>query len=178
MKKYLSLFLSLALVLCAVGAAAQSTDNVVRFVEDSHDFDIQMPLPEGASVLSTEGADDLSITRVGAEGLATVRINIAPTDTFDKESMNDLTDEDIEALGQLAASQYENPEITVEETLQKNKFIHICSNDQYDIDAIFTLYMGYFIEMTQWHDDYSPLSEADYAFMRQLLYNLEFIPEK
>ena len=89
--------------------------------------------------------------------------------------MNDLGDEEISGLGVMAASQYENPEITVEETLQKNKFIHICSNDQYDVDAIFTLYKGYFIEMTQWHDDYSAVTEKDYEFMRQLLYNLEFV---
>ena len=44
------------------------------------------------------------------------------------------------------------------------------------MDSIFTLYDGFFVELTQWHENYAELSEKDYAFMQQLLYNLEFIP--
>lgn len=171
MKKAMSVLLAVMLLLFTFGASAES----FRFTEDSSDFDISMLLPEGAVVDSQRGVGDLSLVTVTKEGLASVRISIAPTDEYDKESMNDLSEEDIEHLKQLSATEFDDPIITVEVTLLGNKYIHVCANDaESDSDAIFTLYKGYFIEMTQWHEDYSEITDADYAFMQQLLYNVEF----
>lgn len=175
MKKTFAILLAALLLLFSFGASAET----YRFIENSSDFDITLPLPEGTTISGQEGSGELSTVTFSKEGLASVRVNIAPTDEYDKESMNDLTDEDIEVLKTIACLQYEDPIATIEATQQGNKYIHICANSTSDdMDSIFTLYKGYFIGMTQWHDDYAEITEADYAFMQQLLYNLEFIELK
>lgn len=177
MKKLLAILLSLLLTLTCVSAMAEATaPTTVRFVEDSPNFDIEMPLPEGATVGEMTGAEMVSIVEVLNGNLAPVSVAIAASDIYETQSMNDLTDEEIEALKLIASEQYENPEVTVDVTPSGNKYIHICANSEFDVDSIFTLYMGYFVELTQWHDDYESLGEDDYAFMLQLLYNIEFLP--
>ncbi len=176
MKKLVTILLAMVLTACLAASALAEGGNV-RFVESSSDFDIEMALPEGATVGTQMGRAQVSVVEILSEGLATVRISIAPSDTYDKESMNDLTDEEIETLKTLAGSQYDQPELTVDVTPSGNKYIHVCANSEYDMDSIFTLYMGYFVELTQWHDgDYAKITEADYAFMQQLLYNISFLP--
>lgn len=172
MKKLLCLLTALLMLVCAGGAIAES----VRFIESSSTFDIEMELPEGAKIVSSSGKDDLSIINIASEGLAEVSVTIAPSELYGDNSLNDLSDDDINALAEQAGLQYEAPKITVEVTPSGNKYIHICSNGESDVDSIFTLYDGFFIEMTQWHENYAELSEKDFAFMQQLLYNLEFIP--
>ena len=174
MKKITSLLLAALLLFtcaCAMG------EEVVHFVEGSRDFDIQMPLPEGAKVTERYASALVSLVHVEKEGIATVIISIAPSELYDKQSMNDLTEEEIETLKATAGSQYAAPEITVDVTPSGNKYIHVCSNGSDDIDAIFTLYMGYFVELTQWHEDYAKLTDADTAFLLELLHNIEFVPE-
>ena len=172
MKKLLAILMAALLTFSCASALGES----VRFVEDSADFDIEMPLPEGATVVSQSGSELVSMTEIHSEGLANVRVTIAASDIYETQSMNDLTDEEVEALKALAGVQFEEPEMTVDVTPSGNKYIHVCANAESDIDSIFTLYMGYFVELTQWHEDYSEITEADFAFMQQLLYNIEFLP--
>ncbi|MDD3337065.1 MAG: hypothetical protein PHI98_16405 [Eubacteriales bacterium] len=172
MKKAMAILLALMLLVGSGAAVAEP----YHFVEDSSDFDIQMELPEGATLDNHMGLNGLSLVSVSKEGLATVNITIAASELYDKDCLNDLSESDVNDLAELAASQYDAPEITIETTPSNNKYVHICANADYDVDSIFTLYMGYFIEMTQWHEDYSSITDEDYAFMEQLLYNLEFIP--
>ena len=42
------------------------------------------------------------------------------------------------------------------------------------IDSLFTIYEGYFVELIQYHDDYSEQTDADDDFARTLLYGIEF----
>lgn len=172
MKKLLSLLLCLALALCLTGATAET----VRFVEDSSTFDIEMELPEGAAVRSSTGGTGVSVMRIGKEGLATVSVNIAVSDLLGEDSLNDMGEEDVQLLVQAAGEQYDAPSSSVDITPSGNKYIYTCSNGESDMDSIVTVYDGYFIEMTQWYDDYHELTEADHAFLLQLLYNLEFLP--
>lgn len=172
MKKLLSMLTAVLLLMSVTGALADS----VRFIENSSTFNIEMELPEGATVSANTSVGEMSIVTVTSEGLADVRITVAGSDIYDLESLADLSDEDVALLAETAGMQYENPDIVIDTTPSGNKYIHICSNAESDIDAIFTLYDGYFIEMTQWHDDYAALTEQDYDFMLQLLHNLTFIP--
>ena len=74
----------------------------------------------------------------------------------------------------LAIEQYDDAQTSIEVTPSGNKYIHVTTD--VGMGSIFTLYMGYFVELTQWHEDYSELTDADYAFMQQLLYNITFQP--
>lgn len=176
MKKILALLMAVVLTLSCVSALAEDAKSI-RFVEDSPKFDIEMAIPEGATAVAKDGTDQVNVVEVTMEGIADVLVTIAGTDVYDDRSMNDLTEEEIEALKLIASEQYEEPLLTVDETPSGNKYIHICANSEVsDIDAIFTLYLGYFVQLTQWHEDYAEITEKDFDFMKQLLYNIEFIP--
>ena len=170
MKKILAILTAAVLLLGSASAFAE----VVTFAEDSSDFNIQMELPEGATVGDQVSSELVSVCEIMSEGLANVYINIAPSDIYDDLSMNDLNEEEVENLKAIASEQYDNPEMAIEITPSGNKYIHISSDA--GVSSIFTLYLGYFVELTQWHDDYEPLTDADYAFMLQLLYNIDFLP--
>lgn len=171
MKKILAILLT-ALMLFGTCASAET----VRFVENSTAFDIVMELPEDAVVMMQMQISELSIVTVGCKDLANVSISIAPSDIYDDKNLADLTDDEVMELMSIAGSQFENPAGTVDVTPSGNKYIHICSNDSSDMDVIFTVYKGYFVELTQWREDFEPLTEEDEKFMFQLLYNIEFIP--
>lgn len=173
MKKYVAILLAALIALTCTSALAET----VRFSEDSDDFDIEMLLPEGAVVASLLGTEQTNMVRIDAEGLASVWIVVAYSEIYNEnESMNDLSDDDILSLMEIAGIQFENPEMTILVTPSGNKYILVEANEESDsdMDSIFTLYKGYFIQLTQWHDDFAVLTEADTEFMNQLLYNIEF----
>lgn len=171
MKKLMVFLMAAMFAFACTTAVAES----VRFVEDSSLFDIEMELPENATVGENTGMTGTNLVRVDSEGLASVWVVIAYSEIYtDNESMNDLDEEEIQNLMDIAGIQYEEPELSVDVTPSGNKYIRVCANSEFDIDSIFTLYKGYFVELTQWHDDYSELTDADLAFMQQLLYNIEF----
>jgi len=172
MRKILAILVAAILLLGSASALAE----VVKFAEDSSDFDIQMELPEGSSVGEKVNSELVSVCQINSEGRASVYITIAPSDIYGDLSMNDLSEADVENLKSLASEQYDNPEMSIEITPSGNKYIHVSSDA--GVASIFTLYRGYFVELTQWHDDYSELKDTDYAFMLQLLYNIDFLPLK
>ena len=174
MKKLLAILLSAMLLTCACACAEEA--EVYHFFETSEDFDIEMPLPEGATLGDKVTSELVSGVTVQKEGLAPVFIAIAASDLYDNKSMNDLTDDEVEQLKAIAGEDFDAPELTVDVTPSGNKYIHICANADSDVDSIFTLYMGYFIQMTQWHEDFATITDEDYAFMQQLLYNINFLP--
>ena len=171
MKKVLAILIAaLMLMLCSTAALAET----VKFVEDSTDFDITMELPQGATVGDKDSSELVSVCEIKSEGLGDVYITIAPSDLYGDESMNDLAEADVADLEALAVEQYDNAQTSIEVTPSGNKYIHVTTD--VGMGSIFTLYMGYFVELTQWHEDYSELTDADYAFMQQLLYNINFQP--
>ncbi|MFH1513817.1 MAG: hypothetical protein ABIG45_10740 [Bacillota bacterium] len=171
MKKALAILVAVMMTLVCSGALAET----VKFLENSSAFDIEMALPEGAVVGDQASTELVSYSEIMSEGLASVAVTIAASDIYGDLSMNDLSDEEVEQLKALAAEQFESAEMTVEITPSGNEYIFV-SADEEGIDAIFTLYLGYFVELTQWHYDFSEITDADSAFMLQLLYNIEFLP--
>ena len=171
MKKTLAILLAVMMMLVCSGALADT----VKFMEDSSEFDIEMALPAGAAVSDQATSPLVSYCLITSEGLASVAITIAPSDIYGSSSLKDLSAEDVEALKAQAGEQYEDPEMTIETTPSGNDYIFV-NADEEGINAIFTLYLGYFVELTQWHDDFSPITEADNAFLLELLHNIEFLP--
>ncbi len=105
---------------------------------------------------------------------ADVVISIAPSDVFAGRSMSDLTQEELEYLQEVAGSQFENPTFATETSPEGNLYLFVCSNDEWDVDSLFTIYQGYFVELIQYHDDFAEQTEADDEFCRSLLYGIEF----
>ena len=96
---------------------------------------------------------------------------------FLKEKVT-LTEEQQLQYGQMVGAMFENPEIHLDVTPSGNMYLHICSNEASDIDTIFTLYKGYFVELIQFSgEDFAPLTEEDKAFCLSLLHGIEFIAQ-
>ena len=89
-------------------------------------------------------------------------------------SMADLSEEELDELRSIAGEQYENPTFATETSPEGNLYLFVSSNDESDIDSLFTIYEGYFVELIQYHDDYSEQTDADDDFARSLLYGIEF----
>lgn len=170
MKKALGILLAGIIMLCCGGATAQT----VKFLENSSGFDIEMALPEGAAVAEQEFTELVSYSKITSEGLAPVAVTIAASDIYGELSLKELSQAEVEQLKALETEQYETADVRLETTPSGNSYIFITTQD--GINSIFTLYLGYFVELTQWHDDFHEITQADTAFMLQLLYNIEFLP--
>ena len=105
---------------------------------------------------------------------ADVVISIAPSELYVGRSMADLSEEELDELRSIAGEQYENPTFATETSPEGNLYLFVSSNDESDIDSLFTIYEGYFVELIQYHDDYSEQTDADDDFARSLLYGIEF----
>ncbi len=105
---------------------------------------------------------------------ADVVISIAPSELYVGRSMADLSEEELDELRSIAGEQYENPTFATETSPEGNLYLFVSSNDESDIDSLFTIYEGYFVELIQYHDDYSEQTDADDDFARTLLYGIEF----
>ena len=73
-----------------------------------------------------------------------------------------------------SGEQYENPAFATETSPEGNLYLFVSSNDESDIESLFTIYEGYFVELIQYHDDYSEQTDEDDDFARSLLYGIEF----
>lgn len=118
-------------------------------------------------------ADQVRAT-VHSDDHADVVISIAPSDVYAGMSMSDLTEEEIQELQEIAGSQYENPTYATETSPEGNLYLFVSSNDEWDVDSLFTIYEGYFVELIQYHDDFTEQTEADDNFARSLLYGIAF----
>ena len=177
MKKMLSLLLALCLLLVASSALAQplttelmKMDNgvtiVLRHDENVQIFPIEHETPDMGFWWLTDNVN------------AGVYLCITPSEIDGELSLADLTEEQQLHYGQMVGEMFENPEIHLDITPSGNMYLHICSNEASDIDTIFTIYKGYFVELTQFSgEDFAPLTEEDKAFCLSMLHGIEFVTE-
>lgn len=169
------MLLAALLLTAAVGASAEK----IRLEDMSKDFDIELTLPEGASVLSTEHVSDNVITTIAKEGVASVRCVVSPSEMYDAtQSLANLPKEEKEALKLLVGEQYANPTYSLEVTPSGNEYYMVSACEGSDVHVAFTLYMGWFMELSQWNDDYATLDQDDMDFMLDLWHGLWVVPVK
>ena len=174
MKKFLSMFLGLCLLLSSSSALAQTVTTELMKLENgvtivlNHDETLQISsgdydMPNYGFWLIENGKN------------AAVSLNIAPSEIDSELSLDDLTEEQQLQYGQQVGEMFVNPKIHLDTTPSGNKYLHVCSNEEDDIDTIFTLYKGCFVELIQYNDDFSQLTEADEAFCLSILHGIEFV---
>ena len=177
MKKMLCLLLALCLMLGASSALAYTLttkllqlDNGVTIVIN-HDKSMQIASAE----IETP---DVGFWALNDNVHASVFLSIAPSEIDSELSLADLTEEQQLQYGQMVGEMFENPEIHLDTTPSGNRYLHVCSNEASDIDTIFTIYKGYFVELIQFSgDNFAPLTEEDKAFCLSVLHGIEFIAE-
>lgn len=176
MKKLLNLLLVLCLVLGSSSALAQTMttelmklDNGITIVIH-HDESVQIKP-------AMEGFSDANLWIVTDQAHADVFLNIAPSEIDRELSLGDLTQEQQMQYGQMVGAMFASPEIHLDTTPSGNLYLHVCSNEESDIDTIFTIYKGYFVELIQFFSDFAQLSEEDQAFCLNVLHGIEFVTE-
>ena len=166
MKKLIALLLA-ALLMMSFACAEEITA-----VETS--IPLSQPDSPVTITLTYTGTADQVRATVHSDDHADVVISIAPSDVYAGMSMSDLTEEEIQELQEIAGSQYENPTYATEASPEGNLYLFVSSNDEWDVDSLFTIYEGYFVELIQYHDDFTEQTEADDNFARSLLYGIAF----
>jgi len=144
MKKLLALLLILALALCSAYALAEETQ-----VQISDSLSISFVVPDAYSFQDAWYGDILYAELTPeAEGLAAMTLSIGATEEYADRSINDLSDEELDALIAVSISDFSAPTWAISETTHGTKLIVVDENSDYDEFAeIFTLYNGYFISM-------------------------------
>ena len=121
-----------------------------------------------------EAFDEMDANRVTVEAddLAPCVISVAKSDITEDMSLSDLTTEDLEELKTILAEQFETPEV-ISGTENGITYIVIktCA-DASDVHSVMTIKDGYFVQIDQYQEDFSLLSEADEAFAREVFAGL------
>ena len=98
------------------------------------------------------------------DGIAPCVVSVAKSDVLEDQSLTDLGEEGLEELKKLAAEQFENPEVITGEANGMTYIAVKVYGDEGNIHTIFTIVNGYFVQTTQYHEDFSALTEEDGSF--------------
>ncbi len=170
MKKLFSILLCALLAFSTVAMA-----ETVKLEENTDRFDITLTLPEGAALPENSKEGDYSFATATLSGVADVIIVLAPSEEYADQSLADLSDEERNALMELTLADWYEPVSKIDVTPSGNQYMIIRSDgNDASVATVFTLYRGYFVQLTQFNDDFSTLDDADIEFMMNILYGIEF----
>ena len=171
MKKILAMMLFVLMLGTTVCAFAQSTAKLTS-IEDQ--FDIILNYEEPLTLTQDEAPAGYVYFTAEREEIAPVYVSIAPSELAEGLSMAELGEEGQKILTAMASGQYQSPITETRTTQAGNLYLYIRSGDTSDIVTLFTLYKGYFVQLTQFKDDFSALTDKDEAFCLELLQGIEF----
>ena len=171
MKHLIALALAAALALSCAGLAMAEAQTYDLFaVGDKAMLTLTIDR-EPLYITIDEALTELGVSHafVETEGVAPCMVAIAKSDVIDGESLGELGEEALETLKAIAAEQFDNPEIL---TGTVNGITYIAAKnfeENANINTIFTIEKGYFIQTTQYHEDFSALTEEDGAFALEVI---------
>lgn len=173
MKRILCIFLAMCLMMTVSCAFALTTtltelDDGTQIVLDHNEAVQALPA-------ASEEEAGMHCWLIDDGVHAPISLVIAFSEIEGELSLGDLTEEEQMQYGELVGEMFANPEIHLDTTPSGNRYLHVCSNEQSDIDTIFTIYKGYFVELIQHKADFSALTEEDQAFCLSVLHGIEFI---
>lgn len=171
MKKKISVLLILLLTFTCMSCLAE----VVPLAESTDRFDMTLALPEGASLSLNNELETTTCAIAVMPDVADVMIMIGPGEEYGEQNLAELSDEDIQLLVESTQEDFDNPTSEINTTPSGNKYISVRQDGEYAMATIFTLYRGYFVQLTQFYDDLSPLTDKDTAFLMDILYGIEFV---
>ena len=173
MKKLICLTLAALMITGLACAEIATVETTIPLTQPDSPVTITLTCDSALEVVFDEDVPTGVVrATVHSDEHADVVISIAPSELYVGRSMADLSEEELDELRSIAGEQYENP--TFATSPEGNLYLFVSSNDESDIDSLFTIYEGYFVELIQYHDDYSEQTDADDDFARSLLYGIEF----
>ena len=177
MKKLFAAFLCAMLLTCtfalAEGQTSAPDQQIIPLEESAQAFDIVLLLPDGAAMTINEQNDDYTNFGVVKDHYEVIG-TMAPSEEYAGLSLNDLTDDQVNALAEQAASDFDDAVIQIDITPSGNKYIMVSEREECLVATVFTVYRGYFVQLVQYHDDFSALTDGETAFMLEVLHGIEF----
>lgn len=169
MKKTLSLFLTLALLMTASCAFAEKH----KVDEVSKTFSVEIDIPEGATYEETgfEGWVCVEMSMLSQDGVKMdLDFNITPSEEYDGKSLRDFTDEEKAYLMEQVGMGFYNPVHMFYEMDDGNVMLFTNDDTEDNDTAVMqTIYNGYFMFLYCARDGYSQLSESDIEIMFQIM---------
>lgn len=173
MKRFLAVLLAALLVLTAAVVSAEETP--YKFLGTVGNQDVTL-VCDNVNVDIVEGLPtDVVAALLTRDGAAPVILTVVPSELYVGVSLADLDQAAQAELLEQVTDAYENPVVELTVTPSGNQYYYICSGEGADIDVIFTLYRGFVVELDQYNEDLSELTDADHAFANDVLYGLEFL---
>ncbi len=174
MKKYLAILLAACLLVMASSAFAEP----VKLLETSDTFDLEVELPEGATVEQDIVNGELALIHILFADAAHPQytVVISYSEEYGDKMMSDLNDEQLEALFATVAEELEKPSYEVRTLEDGIKMMIVHEDAASDYAYIITIYEGYFIQAYIAHDDYATLTEEEVNDLILLMDNVHILP--
>ena len=166
MKHLIALALAALMVLSCAGFALAEAQTYDLFSIGSKAMITLTIDRDPLRITSDEAFNELGVSQavVEADGVAPCRVSIAKSDVTDELSLIDLSEDELEALKDIMSEQFENPEIITGKVNDVGYMAVKNYGDEGHIHTIFTIVNGYFVQTTQYHEDFSKLTEEDGSF--------------
>lgn len=176
MKKFVIIWLTAVFLLCCVPVMAEESSSS-RIVTIDEGLDISFIVPEGYTFNEMWFSGVLYADFEPADGAsASMVLSAGASEEYADRSIQDLSDDELQALMDLAAGDFYNPTLTITETAHGTKLILADENSDYDEYAeIFTVYQGYFIGMLIEPQGDAQLTEGDIQTAVDVLSDMEFV---
>ncbi len=184
MKRTIAIIMSLALLLCAAAAAAETAEKVrIGTVSINGAFTLQCGLPEGytPSPVSVTPSQVIAVIKSEDPDAPVMYLSVAYDEMYaDVERMNDLTQEDLNWLEETYIMDDPGVEITYGETGYGTLLlIARHETEDYDYVAFFSVYKGYAVEFVLAPSGSAAdknLTEEQLRISVDFLTDLDFIP--
>ena len=122
--------------------------------------------------------NDLGFARVciSADELAPCVLSVAKSELADGMSLAEMGQEGIDALIALVSEQFDHPEIKTGKLGEHTYIAMMMYGDTGDAHSVFTIVNGYFVQLDQYHEDFSDMDSTDGDFAKAVLAGLGVKP--
>lgn len=182
MKKTLAMLLALTMLFGSAALAEQTVE-----LQQTLKFDVTAVVPEGYTMQEEKLDGTIYLTFAPDEaGKTEFVISIAHSEEegYADKTLNELADEDKQALLDMMDEDFASPEIH-DLTTENGTQVYLineaaAAEDDADVSyAIgFSLYQGYFVQIYVQRDDYDVLTQADLDLAMKILSDIWFVAEK
>lgn len=160
--------IAIAVMILCLSAFALAEETKLAVLNATHEAVLKTQTPVTVQFMENM-PEGYVYAQASREDLADVHIVIVPSEVSEGVSMKDLDEEGKALFKSMCAMEYADPVIEEKTTPAGNLYIKVCSNEASDIDSYVTLFEGYLIQLDVYHPDFSPLTDADHAFVEEIL---------
>jgi len=180
MKRIIALVLGLLMLLGCTAVLAEEETNSIGVLKVENAFDITYnPLPDDYT-LSIYIQNDMTIManiKSTQAALPRMGLVIAFSDEWaDTERLNDVSEEDLNAIKDSFCAEYATPEFDIKETAYGTKLLTVMAPSKLDA-YVYTIYKGHEIEIHLFPgEEQAELTDADIDRVVAFLSDMQFVP--